>query len=83
MKRNHRGDWEIFLPFLSNTSTLSWHQSKIKVRVIDAKGRDLDRIPAYTRRVVQDTETHDFTAQLFGFPEQEFRWTDEKLPPRW
>jgi 1,4-alpha-glucan branching enzyme len=77
MKRNHRGDWEIFLPFEQYKHTFV-HQSKIKVRVIDAKGRDLDRIPAYTRRVVQDTETHDFTAQLW-FPEDEFVWTDENF----
>lgn len=73
MKRNHRGDWEIFLPYEKYKHTFV-HGSKIKVRVIDAKGRSLDRIPAYIRRVVQDEETHDFTGQLW-FPDP-FRWTD-------
>lgn len=73
MKRNHRGDWEIFLPYEKYKHTFV-HGSKIKVRVIDAKGRSLDRIPAYIRRVVQDEETHDFTGQLW-FPAP-FQWTD-------
>ncbi|WP_237563158.1 alpha-amylase family glycosyl hydrolase [Algoriphagus kandeliae] len=74
MKRNHRGDWEIFLPYEQYKHTFI-HQSKIKVRVIDSQGRDLDRIPAYIRRVVQDEKTHDFTGQLW-FPEEQFSWTD-------
>jgi 1,4-alpha-glucan branching enzyme len=74
LRRNHRGDWEIFLPYEEYKSTFI-HQSRIKVRVIGANDTDLDRIPAYIRRVVQDEETHDFAGQLW-FPESSFQWTD-------
>ncbi|WP_297337065.1 alpha-amylase family glycosyl hydrolase [Algoriphagus sp.] len=74
LRKNHRGDWEIFLPYAQYKDTFT-HQSRIKVRVIDAQGRDLDRIPAYIRRVVQDEKTHDFTGQLW-FPQEKFTWTD-------
>ncbi|NVJ85396.1 MAG: alpha amylase C-terminal domain-containing protein [Algoriphagus sp.] len=77
MKRNHRGDWEIFLPYKQYKHTFI-HGSNIKVRVIDAKGKSLDRIPAYIRRVVQDDKTHDFTGQLW-FPKEPFQWTDSNF----
>ncbi|WP_317195122.1 alpha-amylase family glycosyl hydrolase [Algoriphagus oliviformis] len=74
LRRNHRGDWEIFLPEAEYRHTFI-HGSRIKVRVIGANDSDLDRIPAYIRRVVQDEETHDFAGQLW-FPEESFAWTD-------
>ncbi|HSF53168.1 MAG TPA: alpha amylase C-terminal domain-containing protein [Algoriphagus sp.] len=77
MRRNHRGDWEIFLPFDQYQNTFV-HQSKIKVRVIGANDTDLDRIPAYMRRVVQDETTHDFAGQIWFEPEP-FNWTDQSF----
>ena len=74
LRRNHRGDWEIFLPEAEYAHTFV-HESRIKVRVIGANDTDLDRIPAYIRRVVQDGETHDFAGQLW-FPKEDFTWTD-------
>ncbi len=72
MRRNPRGDWEIFLPYDEYKDRFT-HQSKVKVRVESAKFT-LDRIPAYMPRVVQDQENHDFAGQLW-FPEK-FKWTD-------
>jgi 1,4-alpha-glucan branching enzyme len=77
LKRNHRGDWEIFFPFDSYKNTFT-HGSKVKVRVIGANEVSLDRIPAYITRVVQDEETHDFSGQLW-FAEQEFPWSDQEF----
>lgn len=75
LKKNHRGDWEIFLPFEQYHHTFI-HGSKIKVRVLGANDTDLDRIPAYIRRVIQDEKTYDFAGQLW-FPETPFQWTDQ------
>ena len=77
LRKNLRGDWEIFLP-QSQYQEVFVHGSKLKVRVIGANNSDLDRIPAYIRRVVQDEETKDFAGQLW-FPEQAFSWTDQKF----
>ncbi len=74
LKRDHRGDWEIFLPYHDYKDSFL-HGSKVKVHV-EGKNGALDRIPAYIRRVVQDMETHDFTGQLW-FPEETFSWTDQ------
>lgn len=78
LKRNHRGDWEIFLPFEDYKSSFV-HGSKIKVHV-EASNGTLDRIPAYIRRVVQDEVSHDFAGQLW-FPENAFSWTDYDFDP--
>jgi 1,4-alpha-glucan branching enzyme len=77
LRKNTRGDWEIFLPQTQYQETFV-HGSKLKVRVIGANNSDLDRIPAYIHRVVQDEETKDFAGQLW-FPEQAFQWTDQKF----
>jgi len=77
LRKNSRGDWEIFLPYAQYQSTFV-HESKIKVRVLGANGTDLDRIPPYIRRVIQDEETKDFAGQLW-FPEKPFQWTDQKF----
>jgi 1,4-alpha-glucan branching enzyme len=78
MKKNHRGDWEIFLPYDDYKNSFV-HQSKVKVHIEGENGA-LDRIPAYIRRVTQDETTHDFTGQLW-FPEKQFEWTDLAFDP--
>jgi 1,4-alpha-glucan branching enzyme len=74
LKKDHRGDWEIFLPFDEYKDSFV-HRSKIKVHVEGENGA-LDRIPSYIRRVVQDLSNHDFSGQLW-FPEKQFSWTDQ------
>lgn len=79
MRRNHRGDWEIFLSHGDYKDSFI-HNSKVKVHVEGANGA-WDRIPAYMRRVVQDDTTHDFAGQLW-FQEKEFKWTDVDFDPK-
>mgnify|MGYP001809890396 CR=1 FL=1 len=78
MKKDHRGDWEIFLPYEEYKNSFV-HQSSVKVHIEGENGA-LDRIPAYIRRVIQDEATHDFTGQLW-FPEKQFLWTDLGFDP--
>lgn len=78
LNKNERGDWEIFLPFEEYRNTFV-HGSKIKVNIHGANG-STDRIPAYIRRVIQDTATYDFAGQLW-FPETPYEWTDHQFNP--
>jgi 1,4-alpha-glucan branching enzyme len=78
MRRNPRGDWEIFLPFDEYQERFT-HQSKVKVHVITENGA-LDRIPSYIRKVVQDPVNHDFAGQLW-FPKEIFAWKDQGFSP--
>lgn len=78
LKRNYRGDWEIFLPLAIYKEALV-HGGRIKVHVISEK-HTLDRIPACIRRVIQDEETLDFTGQIWE-PKESFQWTDHGFDP--
>jgi len=78
MKKDHRGDWEIFLPYEDYKDSFV-HQGKIKVHIEGENGA-LDRIPAYIRRVIQDEASHDFTGQLW-FPENQYVWKDQSFDP--
>ncbi len=74
LTKGPNGIWEIFLPQKEYKDRFT-HQSKVKVHIVGKNGH-YDRIPAYIRRVVQDTDTKDFTGQLW-FPETPFIWTDK------
>ena len=76
MKRNYRGDWEVFLPYEEYKDSFI-HGSKVKVHV-QADNGAYDRIPAYIRKVNQNPENHDFAGQLW-FPATEFEWTDSNF----
>lgn len=67
------GVWEIYIP---GKDTLC-HASRVKVRV-RSMGTERDRIPLYIRRIVQDTETHDFSGQIWA-PAEPYQWNDEKF----
>jgi 1,4-alpha-glucan branching enzyme len=66
MERDEWGVWSVFLPDSIYKDRLT-HGSRIKVHVgVDEGG--MDRIPAYSRRVIQEDESH-FTAQYWQPPE--------------
>jgi len=71
MTQDQWGVWHLFLPDAEYAGRLK-HGSLIKVHVLAANG-DKDRIPAYARRVVQDPETHHFTAQYWN-PPTDYAW---------
>ncbi|MGC4044894.1 MAG: alpha-amylase family glycosyl hydrolase [Armatimonas sp.] len=62
LERDERGVWEIRLPAGTLLPGL-----QVKVHVHSAVGAR-DRIPAYIRRVVQDSHNHDFTGEIVAAP---------------
>ncbi|PSR54488.1 1,4-alpha-glucan-branching enzyme [Adhaeribacter arboris] len=74
LHKNEQGIWEIFLPDKEYTNRFG-HETKVKVHVIAANG-NLDRIPPYIRRAVQDPVSYDFAGQVW-LPNEPFIWTDE------
>jgi 1,4-alpha-glucan branching enzyme len=67
LTRDPWGVWSGFFPDTEFAESLT-HGSLLKVRVVGADGSDRDRIPAYIRRVVQDEQSKDFTAQFWEPP---------------
>ncbi|KAF0129076.1 MAG: 1 4-alpha-glucan branching enzyme [Bacteroidetes bacterium] len=63
---NGRGIWEIFLDDKTYKDTLV-HGSLLKVIVRSSLG-EVERVPVYIKRVVQDENTKDFSGQLWNPP---------------
>lgn len=78
LKKVGNGLWEIFVPDDPNTYKIV-HGSRVKVH-IKSGNKAADRIPAYIRRVIQDTVTADFAGQVWK-PKIPFIWTDQDFKP--
>jgi 1,4-alpha-glucan branching enzyme len=76
LTRDEWGIWHLFLPDEQYAQRLT-HGSRLKVHVRSAIG-DLDRIPAYIRRVVNEPGAQDFTGQYWQ-PPRAYEWRHE--PP--
>ena len=78
MERLENGVFEIKL----SKDTL-WNGCKV-LAIVEHDGQELERIPLYARRVVQDPTTYLWSAEVYA-PETPFAWTDQdfhsELPP--
>ena len=75
-KKLENGVFELFIP---GRDTL---KDGMRVSaVVVHNGAELDRIPLYARRVVQDKKTFGWDAVIYD-PEEEFVWTDSKFVPK-
>ncbi len=75
LTRKENGVWEIFLP-----GKKALKNGQLVMTVVVKDGKDLERIPAYARRVVQDPKTNAWNAQIYV--PKAFTWTDEKFRPK-
>jgi 1,4-alpha-glucan branching enzyme len=73
-QRIGNGNWELTLPY-----TQLPHLSLYKL-IVEWEGGEGERLPAWTRRVVQDENTKIFTAQVW-LPESEYKWK-HPIPPK-
>jgi 1,4-alpha-glucan branching enzyme len=74
LDKNRQGIWETRLP-----ADLVSHGQRFKLHVVGANGSARDRLPACATRVVQDSETADFSAQVWE-PETDYVWNREFSP---
>ena len=76
MKKLENGVFELFLPGVGAL------QDGMRVMTIVVRnGQELDRIPLYARRVVQDPDTTGWGAVIYD-PQQAFKWTDKGFKPK-
>lgn len=73
LEKKNNGVWEIFLPDREYANRFV-HEGLVKVHV-RAKNGQLDRIPAYIKRVVQDPVSYDFVGQFWN-PSAPFQWSE-------
>ena len=75
MQRDDWGVWSLFLPDAEYAERLT-HESKVKVHIVGADDTQLDRIPAYIRRVLQTSEAGEFVGQ-FWMPPTPYAWQNQ------
>ena len=73
-KKEH-GVWEVFLPGAD-----ALQQGQLVMTLVIKDGRELERIPLYANRVVQDPENHTWNAQIH-IPKK-FKWEDQDFKPK-
>lgn len=78
LKKQPNGNWSLRLP-----QTSLPEKSLYKLKIKGADNSVLDRLPSATRRIIQNKDTHDFSAQIWGAQYQwknQFDTTDLKHP---
>ena len=75
LKKNENGVFEIFLP----GENILYDGCRV-MAVVQSGGRELERIPLYANRVVQDPESYVWNAVIHEM--RPFPWTDEKFKPK-
>ena len=73
----HQGEgvWEVSL---KGKSALKHGQKVMAIVVHD--GQELDRIPLYSKYVVQIPQSIDWSAEIYA-PKKKFQWTDDGFKP--
>jgi len=75
MEKKENGVFELFLPGADALKT-----GDLVMAVVVHKGQELDRIPLYAKRVVQDPVTTGWSAQIYEM--LPFHWTDKGFRPK-
>ena len=75
LRHTQNGVWEVFLP-----GEDALKDGQLVMAIVQKDGQLLERIPAYARRVVQDTKTIQWNAQIHV--PKPFVWTDEAFSPK-
>ncbi len=75
MRQVGNGNWELQLP------ERGMRHGELFKLVVHWPGGQGERIPAYATRVVQDPQTHIFSAQVWA-PEQPYHWRVKRFKPR-
>ncbi|MBR2311067.1 MAG: alpha amylase C-terminal domain-containing protein [Oscillospiraceae bacterium] len=75
MEKKENGVFELFLP---GVDTL--YDGCRVLTIVQSGGRELERIPLYASRVVQDPETYVWNGVICREPE--FAWTDQRFKPK-
>ncbi len=75
MEKKENGVFEVFLPGAD-----ALKEGQRVMAIVVHNGTELDRIPLYATRVVQDFSTYEWNAVIHEM--EDFPWTDQKFKPK-
>jgi len=81
MHSNQYGVWEIFVPNKIDGSPSIPHNSKVKINLTLPNGEEVDRVPAWIRRVTQDPSKSPVYNAIFWNPPRPYVFKN-KTPPK-
>lgn len=81
MKSNDFGVWETTVQPNSDGSVAIPHNSKVKISIKIPGGERIDRLPAWSKRVVQDLKVSPTYESVFWNPATPYVWKN-KSPPK-
>lgn len=76
MEKGENGEFTMHLP-----GTDALRDGQRVMAVVVHQGQELERIPLYIHRVVQDPQDHSWNGVIYA-PEKPFPWTDQKFRPK-
>lgn len=80
MKVNDYGIWEVTIPAVNGQPAIP-HNTKLKISLKLASGQSIDRLPAWSKRVVQDLSVSPVYESVFWNPPVKYTWKN-KSPPK-
>lgn len=81
LKANEFGVWQVTLPPNADGSAPIPHNSKVKIALRIPGGEIIERLPAWSKRVVQDLSVSSIYEAVFWNPPQQYVWKN-KSPPK-
>ncbi|BFZ65057.1 alpha-1,4-glucan branching enzyme [Saitoella coloradoensis] len=77
MTRDDYGVWSITIPPVKGACAIP-HNSKVKITMTKEDGSRIYRLPAWSKRVVQDLSVSPVYDAVFWNPPQEYQWKHKK-----
>ncbi|ODQ50166.1 1,4-alpha-glucan-branching enzyme [Saitoella complicata NRRL Y-17804] len=77
MTRDDYGVWSITIPPVKGACAIP-HNSKVKITMIKEDGSRIYRLPAWSKRVVQDLSVSPVYDAVFWNPPQKYQWKHKK-----
>lgn len=81
LKTDDFGVWQVTLPANSDGSVPIAHNSKVKIALKLPGGDVIERLPAWSKRVVQDLSVSPIYEAVFWNPPKQYVWKN-KSPPK-
>ena len=82
LTKDQYGTWEIFIPKNKDGSYPIPHNSRVKIHLVNAKGEEVDKIPAWITYAVQGEHNFSYDGVYISQqPEHRYKWKYPQ-PPR-
>ncbi|ORY04604.1 glycogen branching enzyme [Basidiobolus meristosporus CBS 931.73] len=80
MNKGGNNAWETFVPNRPDGSLAIPHNSRVKISMTTPEGEVIDRLPAWIRRAVPESDVNSTYSAVFWHPEKPYEWRNAAPP---